>query len=70
MLASPEDYKWLKTELDQDDSSVVHYKEYDLGHLAFILPHDTFYFSDLLPLLFNHSADFRSSNENKNDILQ
>lgn len=38
-LASPHDYMWLRDELVLGNNC-LYYKEYDMGHLAFLMPAD------------------------------
>jgi hypothetical protein len=35
-LAQPEDYLWLRDQLV--NAEIVHFKEYDAGHLWFLIP--------------------------------
>ena len=48
-LASPEDYKWLKTQLN----SLVYYKEYTIGHMGFLMPPNPIHshYNDMLDLI-------------------
>jgi hypothetical protein len=47
LLSSPGDYKVLARVL-QDNNSCVFYKEYDMGHLAFLIPNIMNYQIELL----------------------
>ncbi len=46
-LASPQDYKWLR---DQLMHTLCYYKEYDFGHLGFLIPANKRIFFDMLEL--------------------
>ena len=50
MLASPNDYNWLHTKL-KDVNACLHYKEYELGHLGFVVPpHENSLTDDLVTM--------------------
>jgi hypothetical protein len=46
-LATVEDNRWAKPQL----KTLVHYKEYPLGHLSFMVAKDMSYFNDVLTLI-------------------
>lgn len=50
-LATVEDNRWAKTQL----STLVHYKEYALGHLSFMIAKDMSYFTtDVMNILHQY----------------
>ena len=49
-LASPHDYMWLRDELILNNNC-VYYKEYDGGHVYFLMPKDRTIVHDILALL-------------------
>jgi hypothetical protein len=50
LLASTEDYTWLSKELEKTDSLLA-FKEFDIGHLGFLLPTDATLFIEMLELM-------------------
>ena len=46
-LANVEDNRWAKTQL----KTVVHYKEYNVGHIGFFINKDMSYFNDVMSLM-------------------
>lgn len=50
-LAGPADYGWLRDEL-AINQNCIYYKEYDIGHIAFLMPNqqDRRYFVEMLEL--------------------
>jgi len=53
-LATVDDCRWAKTQMEK---VMVHYKEYPLGHLSFMVAKDMSYFNDVLSLISQHSND-------------
>lgn len=53
-LSSPPDYKWLR---DQLSHTLCYYKEYDFGHLGFLMPPDKRIFFDILELAKRHNSE-------------
>ena len=51
-LATVEDNRWLHQQLGANS---VFYKEYEFGHMAFMLAQDMSYFDDVLELISLHS---------------
>ena len=51
-LADEIDNRWAKTQLDK---TLVFYKEYELGHLTFMVAKDMSYFNDVLDVLKKYS---------------
>ena len=49
-LASPQDYMWLLGSL-VSKNNCVYYKEYDFGHLAFLMPTDKTIFHEMYALI-------------------
>jgi len=49
-LASPHDYMWLREEL-VSNNNCIYYKEYNFGHLAFLMPIDKTIFHDIFALM-------------------
>jgi len=47
-LATPEDNHWLREQLG---SNSIYYKEFNFGHMAFMLAKDMSYFDDVLDLI-------------------
>ena len=52
-LADPKDNQWLKTQV----KNLVHYKEYDMGHMTFLLAKDMSYFDTVKDILRNYNSD-------------
>ena len=48
-LASVEDGRWAQSLMDPE--TLVHYGEYELGHLSFLAAKDMSYFEDAMALL-------------------
>mmetsp|Transcript_2133 Transcript_2133/g.2435 ORF Transcript_2133/g.2435 Transcript_2133/m.2435 type:complete len:418 (-) Transcript_2133:81-1334(-) len=48
LLADPQDSAWLNEQLG---SNVIHYEEYKLGHMSFLLANDMQYFHDVIKIL-------------------
>ena len=46
-LANVEDNRWAKTQL----KTVVHYKEYNIGHIGFFINKDMSYFNDVMSVI-------------------
>ena len=51
-MSSPIDFRWLRDHLSETDSCVF-YKEYEFGHLGFLIPPNNDYFFELLEIC-NH----------------
>lgn len=51
-LADVADNQWAKTQLQ---NSLVYYKEYNLGHLTFMVANDMSYFQDVLQVLAKYN---------------
>lgn len=49
-LATVDDNRWAKTQL----KTVVHYGEYNLGHMSFMVAKDMSYFNDVMRILTEH----------------
>ena len=49
-LASPHDYMWLRDELVLKNNCIS-LKEYDFGHLAFLMPEDKTMFHEMFALM-------------------
>jgi len=47
LLSSPGDYKFLAAELTANDSCVF-YKEYDMGHIGFLIPVNRYHILEIL----------------------
>ena len=47
-LATVDDCRWAKTQMEK---VMVHYKEYPLGHLSFMVAKDMSYFNDVMTLM-------------------
>ena len=58
MLASPEDYKWLRDMLIASES-LVFYKEYNLGHMGLLFPPNKRSFFDMLELIKTFNPEFK-----------
>ena len=54
-LASPHDYMWLREELAANDNC-LYYKEYDIGHLAFLMPADKGIFHEMFSLMKRYNS--------------
>lgn len=57
-LSSPEDYKWIRDQL-AEQMSCVFFKEYDMGHLAFLMPPDNRFFFEMLELIRRANPDYQ-----------
>ena len=57
-LASPHDYMWLRDEL-ASNGNCIFYKEYDFGHLAFLMPANKTIFHDMFVLMKRYNLLFR-----------
>ena len=55
LLASEEDYGWLRSELDKN-GSLAFFGEYDLGHLGLLMPADETHFKDIVSVLDKHNG--------------
>ena len=58
-LASPHDYMWLRDELVAHNNC-IYYKEYDMGHLAFLMPADKTIYREMLALIKRYNTVFRT----------
>ena len=61
-LASPHDYMWLRDELVLQNNCVF-YKEYDFGHLAFLMPADKTMFHEMFALIKRYNPLYRRNEE-------
>jgi hypothetical protein len=52
-LATVDDNRWAKTQLT---NVLIHYKEYPLGHLSFMVAKDMSYFNDVMSLIHSHNT--------------
>lgn len=62
LLASPPNYLWLRDQLEEHSpDSMCFFKEYDLGHMALIIPKVRDCFDDMVALLrkYNHEGIMR-----------
>ena len=57
-LASPHDYMWLRDELALNNNCIF-YKEYDFGHLAFLMPANKTIFHDMFALMKRYNPLFK-----------
>ncbi len=57
-LASPEDYMWLRNELVLGNNC-LYYKEYDMGHLAFLMPADKTIFHEIFALVKRYNPLYK-----------
>ena len=57
-LSSPGDFRWLRDQLGQ---TLCYYKEYDFGHLGFLIPPDKRIFFDILELVKRHNVEVNVS---------
>lgn len=51
LLATPQDSQWLNEQLG---NNVVHFEEYELGHMSFLLAYDMKFFHDVVVALKKH----------------
>lgn len=61
-LASPHDYMWLREELVSNNNCVF-YKEYDFGHLAFLVPSDKTIIHDMFALAKRYNPLYSARDE-------
>ena len=61
-LASPEDFRMLRNQLHSTNSCVF-YKEYDYGHVAFLIPADKTIFFEMAVLISQFNSDFKQPTE-------
>lgn len=61
-LASPRDYMWLRDELVANQNC-MYYKEYDGGHLYFLMPVDKALHHDILALVKQYNPLYRPVKE-------
>ncbi len=64
-LATVEDNRWAKTQLN----TLVHYKEYPLGHLSFMVAKDMTYFQDAMNLIKKYNPLTQEAEETQMAIL-
>ena len=57
-LASPHDYMWLRDEL-ANNKNCIFFKEYNCGHLAFLMPGNKSIFHDMFVLMKRYNPLFR-----------
>ena len=57
---SPDDYITLKDKL-VETGACKFFKEYDHGHMAFLMPKDNDYFYEILAVIRNFSKDYQDS---------
>ena len=62
-LASPHDYMWLRDELTANNNCIF-YKEYDFGHLAFLMPGEKTLFHDMFALMKRYNTLYKAQNNN------
>jgi hypothetical protein len=67
MLSSPEDYKWLK-EILIDNNTMCCFKEYNLGHLGILMPKDRVHVYDMLELCKAYNTDYEAPKNEPNDF--
>ena len=58
-LASPHDYMWLRDELVANNNC-VYYKEYDFGHLAFLMPADKTIFHEMFAIIKRYNPLYQA----------
>lgn len=58
LLSSPGDYKCLAAELTANDSCVF-YKEFDMGHIAFLIPVTKYHILEMLHLAKTFNPDYK-----------
>jgi hypothetical protein len=58
-LASPHDYMWLREELVANNNC-IYYKEYDFGHLAFLMPENKTILHDIFALVQRYNPLYNS----------
>ncbi|CDW79126.1 ab-hydrolase associated lipase region family protein [Stylonychia lemnae] len=58
-LANINDVRWLKEQLQQQDS-LIYYQEYPFGHLAFLLPNTIKHFQDCIDLVKRYNPVYIS----------
>ena len=54
-LSSKPDYEWLR---DQLADTLVYYKEFDLGHCAFLIPKSPAHFAEVIELSKAFNPDY------------
>jgi len=58
-LASTHDYMWLRDELAANNNCIF-YKEYDFGHLAFLMPANKAIFNEMFALMRRYNPLYRN----------
>ena len=56
MMAARDNYKWLHN-IVKPNGCIVFFKEYSLGHCAFLMPKDRTVYSDMLKVIKDKNKD-------------